>query len=218
MHLKSLVLKGFKSFADRSVMTFEPGITVIVGPNGSGKSNISDSVLWVLGERNARNLRGQAMEDVIFSGSAARKASGMAEVDLVLDNTDNTLPVEFSEVVLSRRMYRSGTMMITAMPMVYSTEVTVRTTWTKPSSSPIRYIYTTSTRFSSRSITPAHRGMRRWAGQSPSVSGISRCHQGAFTPRSLRWAWRPSMRILRCSSCRSVISAKYWAQSMVMTG
>ena len=108
MHLKSLVLKGFKSFADRSVMTFEPGITVIVGPNGSGKSNVSDAVLWVLGERNARNLRGQAMEDVIFSGSSARKATGLAEVDLVLDNSDNALPVEFSEVVLSRRMYRSG--------------------------------------------------------------------------------------------------------------
>lgn len=108
MHLKSLVLKGFKSFADRSVMTFEPGITVIVGPNGSGKSNVSDAVLWVLGERNARNLRGQAMEDVIFSGSSARKATGLAEVDLVLDNSDNTLPVEFSEVVLSRRMYRNG--------------------------------------------------------------------------------------------------------------
>ncbi len=108
MHLKSLVLKGFKSFADRSVMSFEPGITVIVGPNGSGKSNISDAVLWVLGERSARNLRGQAMEDVIFSGSAARKASGVAEVSLVLDNSDNTLPVEFSEVVLSRRMYRNG--------------------------------------------------------------------------------------------------------------
>lgn len=108
MYLKSLVLKGFKSFADRSVMTFEPGITSVVGPNGSGKSNISDAVLWVLGERNAKNLRGQAMEDVIFAGSSARKSLGVAEVDLVLDNSDGTLPVDFAEVSLTRRMYRSG--------------------------------------------------------------------------------------------------------------
>lgn len=108
MYLKSLVLKGFKSFADRSVLALEPGITAIVGPNGSGKSNISDAVLWVLGERSARNLRGQAMEDIIFSGSAARKAVSIAEVDLVLDNTDRTLPVDYDEVVLTRRMYRSG--------------------------------------------------------------------------------------------------------------
>lgn len=108
MHLKSLVLKGFKSFADRSVVSLEPGITAVVGPNGSGKSNISDAVLWVLGERNAKNLRGQAMEDVIFAGSSARKSVGVAEVDLVLDNADGTLPVDFSEVSLTRRMYRSG--------------------------------------------------------------------------------------------------------------
>ncbi|MEG1624247.1 MAG: chromosome segregation protein SMC [Raoultibacter sp.] len=108
MYLKSLVLKGFKSFADRSVLLFEPGVSAVVGPNGSGKSNISDAVLWVLGERNAKNLRGQAMEDVIFSGSSARKPVGIAEVDLVLDNSDNTLPVDYSEVVITRRMYRSG--------------------------------------------------------------------------------------------------------------
>ena len=108
MYLKSLVLKGFKSFADRSVLALEPGMTAIVGPNGSGKSNISDAVLWVLGERNARNLRGQAMEDVIFAGSSARRATGLAEVDLVLDNSDGTLPVDFSEVVITRRMFRSG--------------------------------------------------------------------------------------------------------------
>lgn len=108
MYLKSLVLKGFKSFADRSVLTLEPGITAVVGPNGSGKSNISDAVLWVLGERNAKHLRGQAMEDVIFAGSSARKPVSVAEVDLVLDNTDGTLPVDYSEVVITRRMYRSG--------------------------------------------------------------------------------------------------------------
>lgn len=108
MYLKSLVLKGFKSFADRSALTLEPGITAVVGPNGSGKSNISDAVLWVLGERNAKNLRGQAMEDVIFAGSSARKSVGIAEVDLILDNSDGTLPVDFSEVVITRRMYRSG--------------------------------------------------------------------------------------------------------------
>ena len=108
MYLKSLVLKGFKSFADRSALALEPGITAVVGPNGSGKSNISDAVLWVLGERNAKNLRGQAMEDVIFAGSSARKPVGLAEVDLVLDNSDGTLPVDFDEVVIARRMYRSG--------------------------------------------------------------------------------------------------------------
>lgn len=108
MYLKSLVLKGFKSFADRSVLTLEPGITAVVGPNGSGKSNISDAVLWVLGERNAKNLRGQAMEDVIFAGSSARKPVSVAEVELVLDNTDGTLPVDYSEVLIARRMYRSG--------------------------------------------------------------------------------------------------------------
>ncbi len=108
MYLKSLVLKGFKSFADRCVVSLEPGITSVVGPNGSGKSNIADAVLWVLGERNAKNLRGQAMEDVIFSGSSARKSLGMVEVDLVLDNSDGTLPVDYNEVSLTRRMYRSG--------------------------------------------------------------------------------------------------------------
>ena len=108
MYLKSLVLKGFKSFADRSVLALEPGIIAVVGPNGSGKSNISDAVLWVLGERNAKHLRGQAMEDVIFAGSSARKSVGIAEVDLVLDNSDGTLPVDFDEVAVTRRMYRSG--------------------------------------------------------------------------------------------------------------
>lgn len=108
MYLKSLTLKGFKSFADRTVMRFEPGVAAVVGPNGSGKSNISDAVLWVLGERNAKNLRGQSMEDVIFSGSSARKPVSVAEVELLLDNSDGTLPVDFAEVSIGRRMYRSG--------------------------------------------------------------------------------------------------------------
>lgn len=108
MYLKSLTLKGFKSFADRTVMRFEPGVAAVVGPNGSGKSNISDAVLWVLGERNAKNLRGQSMEDVIFAGSSARKPVSVAEVELCLDNSDGTLPVDFSEVSIGRRMYRSG--------------------------------------------------------------------------------------------------------------
>ncbi len=108
MYLKSLSLKGFKSFADRSVLSLEPGVTAVVGPNGSGKSNISDAVLWVLGERNAKNLRGQVMEDVIFAGSSARKSVGVAEVDLVLDNSDGSLPVDYTEVSVARRMYRSG--------------------------------------------------------------------------------------------------------------
>lgn len=108
MYLKSLELKGFKSFADKSILPFEPGMNAVVGPNGSGKSNISDAVLWVLGERNAKHLRGQAMEDVIFGGSSARKAVGMAEVELVLDNSDATLPIDYSEVSIMRRLYRSG--------------------------------------------------------------------------------------------------------------
>ena len=108
MYLKSLTLKGFKSFADRTHMVFDPGLTVVVGPNGSGKSNVSDSILWVLGEQSARMLRGQAMEDVIFSGSSARQPVGVAEVTLVLDNSDHTLPVDFDEVGVTRRMYRSG--------------------------------------------------------------------------------------------------------------
>ena len=108
MYLKSLTIKGFKSFADRSVISFEPGISVIVGPNGSGKSNVSEAVLWVLGEQKVSNLRVQAMEELIFSGSSARQAVGVAEVELVLDNADGTLPIEFNQVALMRRMYRNG--------------------------------------------------------------------------------------------------------------
>ena len=108
MYLKSLTLKGFKSFADKTNMLFDPGLTVVVGPNGSGKSNVSDAILWVLGEQSAKQLRGQAMQDVIFAGSSARKPVGLAEVTLVLDNSDHTLPIDFAEVAITRRMYRSG--------------------------------------------------------------------------------------------------------------
>lgn len=108
MYLKSLTLRGFKSFADKTQMAFDPGLTVVVGPNGSGKSNISDAILWVLGEQSAKMLRGQAMEDVIFSGSSGRPAVGLAEVTLVLDNADHTISLDFSELAVTRRMYRSG--------------------------------------------------------------------------------------------------------------
>lgn len=108
MYLKALTLKGFKSFLERTRLSFDPGLTVVVGPNGSGKSNVSDAILWVLGEQSAKTLRGQAMEDVIFAGSAQRHAVGVAEVTLVLDNSDHALPLDFSEVAITRRMYRSG--------------------------------------------------------------------------------------------------------------
>ncbi len=108
MYLKSISVKGFKSFADKTALSFEPGISVIVGPNGSGKSNIADAVLWVLGEQSARSLRGGKMEDVIFAGSSSRPALGMAEVSLSVDNTAGTIPLEFSEVVITRQIYRSG--------------------------------------------------------------------------------------------------------------
>ena len=107
MQLKRLEAYGFKSFADKITIDFDQGITAIVGPNGSGKSNITDAIRWVLGEQNVRNLRGTKAEDIIFTGSASRKALGVAEVTLVFAN-DGTLPVDFREVMVTRRLYRSG--------------------------------------------------------------------------------------------------------------
>ena len=106
--LKALELFGFKSFADRTRFEFPEGITVVVGPNGSGKSNVVDAIKWVLGEQSVRNLRGKASTDVIFAGSAARKALNAAEVSLVFDNSTRELPVESDEVRIMRRVYRSG--------------------------------------------------------------------------------------------------------------
>ncbi|MCQ2373789.1 MAG: chromosome segregation protein SMC, partial [Phascolarctobacterium sp.] len=108
MHLKSFSTYGFKSFADKTELTFTEGITAIVGPNGSGKSNISDAIRWVLGEQSAKYLRGSKMEDVIFSGSSKRRALGVAEVTLNFDNSDHSLPLDFEEVSLTRRLFRSG--------------------------------------------------------------------------------------------------------------
>jgi len=108
LYLKSLEIQGFKSFADKIVLHFNKGQTSVVGPNGSGKSNIADAVRWVLGEQSARTLRGSKMEDVIFAGTQHRKPVGFASVTITLDNSDKMLPVDFTEVTVSRRMYRSG--------------------------------------------------------------------------------------------------------------
>ena len=108
MYLKRLELQGFKSFADKTVLEFKEGITGVIGPNGSGKSNISDAIRWVLGEQSIKSLRGAKSEDIIFAGTQARKSLGFAEVSMVIDNTDGKLPIEYSEVTVTRKIYRSG--------------------------------------------------------------------------------------------------------------
>ncbi|HLF78559.1 MAG TPA: chromosome segregation protein SMC [Dehalococcoidia bacterium] len=108
MYLKRMELQGFKSFSNKTLFEFAPGITAIVGPNGSGKSNVAESIRWVLGEQSSRNMRARRLEDVIFSGSSQRAAVGMAEVSITLDNESGWLPLDYSEVVVSRRAYRSG--------------------------------------------------------------------------------------------------------------
>ena len=108
MHLKTLTLRGFKSFASATTLSFEPGITCVVGPNGSGKSNVVDALAWVMGEQGAKSLRGGTMEDVIFAGTAGRPPLGRAEVSLTIDNTDGALPIDYTEVSISRTLFRNG--------------------------------------------------------------------------------------------------------------
>ncbi len=108
MHLKTLTVRGFKSFASATTFDFEPGVTAVVGPNGSGKSNVVDALAWVMGEQGAKSLRGGKMEDVIFAGTSGRAALGRAHVSLTIDNADGALPIEYSEVTISRTLFRSG--------------------------------------------------------------------------------------------------------------
>lgn len=108
MRLKRLEMYGFKSFADKTIIEFQDGITGVVGPNGSGKSNISDCIRWILGEQSLKALRGSKTEDIIFAGTQNRRPLGFAEASLIFDNADGKLPIEYTEVTVSRRLYRSG--------------------------------------------------------------------------------------------------------------
>ncbi|MEG0895434.1 MAG: AAA family ATPase, partial [Oscillospiraceae bacterium] len=108
MYLKYLDIQGFKSFPDKTRVTFNKGLTAVVGPNGSGKSNISDAVRWVMGEQSTKNLRGDKMEDVIFTGTKTRKSQGFAEVSITMDNTNREFTIDSDEVTLTRKYYRSG--------------------------------------------------------------------------------------------------------------
>lgn len=108
MHLKRIELQGFKSFADKTSLELAPGITAVVGPNGSGKSNIADAIRWVMGEKSMKTLRGKKTEDIIFAGSKDKSRSGMAEISLHLDNQDKKIPLDYTDIVLTRRIYRSG--------------------------------------------------------------------------------------------------------------
>ena len=108
MHLKTLTVRGFKSFSSATTFEFEPGVTAVVGPNGSGKSNVVDALAWVMGEQGAKSLRGGSMEDVIFAGTAERQPLGRASVSLTIDNADGALPIDYTEVTISRTMFRSG--------------------------------------------------------------------------------------------------------------
>ena len=108
MYLKTLTLRGFKSFASATSLRFEPGITCVVGPNGSGKSNVVDAFSWVMGEQGVKTLRGGKMEDVVFAGTAGRPPLGRAEVTLTIDNSDGALPIDYAEVTISRLLFRSG--------------------------------------------------------------------------------------------------------------
>ena len=128
MQLLKMELRGFKSFADKTTLTFDKGITAIVGPNGSGKSNISDAIRWVMGEQNVRQLRGQKSEDIIFSGTEKRRPQGAAEVSLYFDNSDHQLDVEFTEVVVTRRIFRSGETLISgrAVSRIFISSLPIR--------------------------------------------------------------------------------------------